>query len=563
MIQITKKNIFTLIMLVLSMPVSFAMNFGGGNGGFYQQCSNQQGAISNIGFNFPSGNQQQFGYRYNFSQVSNQSQYIGRSNTYPNQQRFQQPYTVANNFNEDDFYELPSSQQFRNVSPIFHKDPKNLQSYNKYLSDAAKAVKECEKRIMRKLNLPHNWKNSSFIGVEKAKYKNVVKKGIIPTPYLEKIYPKVQKVLNCMQIRTIFGIQEIKRCNSHIAIHTQRQGLIILCLTSGRSRFGSTIGGDRLFIDFNYACRASTEEIESTILHELGHIYYDHNFRHFLLKNLYKYYGNSKYTKEAFNTDLLEFSRAIEKQADLFIMLGDLIIGKKAELAYRRMLARKEKKRYDPSVQVTLYEDVFTNKASTHPSLKQRINYIREVNNAMEREMGIIFNKTNKQVKVNNSIPPKIIFELGKLEMELGEFYKAACFFSTLYNTSPNNVTPRQFFKNYENYALMKQKIKEKNINAVMNIFNHSGLLSQNINTLLRVKSCLAVGNLYFELPYCEKLKAEQCLKLAKNQNICIKTHQRAKKILKEIKKRDQKICDDFFHQYYVSDNLGSLLGIL
>jgi len=435
--------------------------------------------------------------------------------------------------------------------------PKDVSVHDWCLEVAARKVQKCETKILKRLfgpnfeltlcqqqptikHLEKAYDKFVKTRLRKKKFEEVPKRiydivyRLFNRPFVQKHFGK-SRIIPCFkELFQYSGQQKTVRYVSHINIFTRKRGLICVRVIDFHRGHAFTIGKN-IVIGLNLLnSLASDKEIETCITHELGHLYYQHPFIYFVLK---KYHLNTsgrgkktttftsnKYSLRDFITDIRKLRKRHEVQADIFGLLGDLVISKIREIRLRKIFAKKNLDLYLPGLQVPFFTNIpIDPMAILHPTYEQRINYLREINLAMEKERGIVFCDETEAEDLNHTLikkgeTPETIFELGKAELELGEFNKAYKYFSSINDDGQESNLK---IKTFENYALGSMTLKKHNFNQAYKLFKIC--TNQSIENIIKVKSFLQLGYLSKNLD-----KAKKFLRLAFNQNICLDTKEKA-----------------------------------
>jgi len=429
MISITKRIIFILGMF-LGIPVSFAMDFGVGNGqGFYA------------------------------NQKSNGLLHIQK--------------------------------------------PNNMGWYDWYMQKITQQVDACERMIYRSMGMSdQDWENTKrrcaplffFFPQNKLKLKPMpndvadIVYNFLRCPILKKYFnfKKVEKIYKSKWVEDSNGFSVEKKCIFCVRALTESNSISVMIIDDPECTM--RVQNNNIFINLNNV--TGENFLELGLGHELGHIYFQHAYMRYCLLTLYK--QKRCYLKNRnFNKDFLLLQRLQEQQADFFSFFNDLIKVKNAEKIFR-----KEKDViYIPKFQERVYNFFEVKKNSIHPEYEERINCCRELADAMEKELGIIFSENYDNLIIQgNSISSKLLFDLGKKELELGDFKKAFLYFSFLYNNF--NFPNKYDIWLLMSYALAHIKLKENNVNQAEGLFLQL-LDQQSNNFFIKDKSCLELGYIY------------------------------------------------------------------
>jgi len=194
-------------------------------------------------------------------------------------------------------------------------------------------------------------------------------------PLPEKLILPIYNVLHNPKIRAKLGIIDIERDPNNIHIKVLRISGEPLTIARGTQKINSEAATDQftVLIEPNelFATHADSAEIEATIAHELIHVINQDDFEVFCLDKLYKK-NRKKYkvSRKKFRRLKGQWERLQEERADLLSGKLNLEYARASRDNFERNMPAKE------SLKIT----------STHPTDRQRFEYMAKLVNTMERQ---------------------------------------------------------------------------------------------------------------------------------------------------------------------------------
>ena len=463
------------------------------------------------------------------------------------------PPAVADSRGDDSPMDVDLQQAVLSSEPIINlhldRKPKDKIVHSWCLEVVHKRIKNFSDEIFRKIGVHDLALREGLYNQEYKKYlvnaKDRIKK-IKKRPVPPRFLHILQRLFNRLTMQVFFGYSEIK----YFRESSQEREVLASCITINTEKYGtinfyvvdSNISayaiGKNIVMGLSFAKAACDDFLEGVIAHELGHIYFRHEFKLLVLIDCLNKSENRRFAKQRFKKDMYLFRRLQEVQADIFGVCNDLIMGKNMELDFRKRIAQHGGNFYFPFLQPRMFRAFFVNLEGFHPANEQRVNLVREINLAMEKEKGIIFNDSACNTR-SVTVHPRVIFQLGKLELDVGEFKRAYDYFNLIScNRKKQDLRIQDVSGSWRNYALGCLRLSDGRFSEAVRLFRGC-CASKYANNVIRVKSFLQLGRI--ELKFNKNLSfAKKYLCQAACQESCSDTKKKADAFLRDIKRRER-----------------------